>query len=95
MFIGPADLSADMGFAGVAAPGGAAHHRRRDCAHPRRRQRRGILMANKALAQRYLEAGALFVAVGWTPPPAGARRRKPWLTRFKRAGVQAQLSGVY
>jgi 4-hydroxy-2-oxoheptanedioate aldolase len=65
VFIGPADLSASMGYRGqanhpevqkailagiatVRAAGKAA----------------GILMADKALAQMYLDAGAQFVAVG-------------------------------
>lgn len=65
VFIGPADLSADMGYAGdpqhpavqaviveaiktIRAAGSAP----------------GILMANEDLAHRYLELGALFVAVG-------------------------------
>lgn len=65
VFFGPADLSASMGYRGqpghpevqkailagiatVRAAGKAA----------------GILMADKTLAQKYLDAGALFVAVG-------------------------------
>ncbi|MDL4915866.1 MAG: 4-hydroxy-2-oxoheptanedioate aldolase [Enterobacterales bacterium endosymbiont of Blomia tropicalis] len=65
VFIGPADLSADMGFTGNPA-------------HPAVQavidtciekilaagKAPGILMANESLAQRYLERGALFVAVG-------------------------------
>jgi len=65
VFFGPADLSASMGYLGqpghpevqrallegvatVRAAGKAA----------------GILMADRAMAQRYIDAGALFVAVG-------------------------------
>jgi 4-hydroxy-2-oxoheptanedioate aldolase len=65
VFIGPADLSADMGHAGNPA-------------HPEVQatiesciakilaagKAPGILMANEELARRYLELGALFVAVG-------------------------------
>jgi len=65
VFIGPADLSADMGYAGNPA-------------HPEVQKTieqciatilaagkaPGILMANETLAQSYLEQGALFVAVG-------------------------------
>lgn len=41
----------------------------------------GILMANEQLAKRYLELGALFVAVGvdTTPPPAAQKRWRPGL----------------
>lgn len=65
VFIGPADLSADMGFAGnpqhpevQAAIENAIVQIRAAGKAP------GILMANEALAKRYLELGALFVAVG-------------------------------
>lgn len=65
VFIGPADLSADMGYVG-------------DPQHPEVRaaidraigqilaadKAPGILMAAPAAAQHYLESGALFVAVG-------------------------------
>jgi 4-hydroxy-2-oxoheptanedioate aldolase len=65
VFIGPADLSADMGFAGTpqhpevqAAIEQAITQIREAGKAP------GILMANEDLAKRYLERGALFVAVG-------------------------------
>ena len=65
VFIGPADLSADMGFAGnpqhpevQAAIEQAIAQIRAAGKAP------GILMANEQLAKRYLELGALFVAVG-------------------------------
>lgn len=65
VFIGPADLSADMGFAGnpqhpevQAAIEQAIAQIRAAGKAP------GILMANEPLAKRYLELGALFVAVG-------------------------------
>ncbi len=63
--IGPADLSADMGHGGnpqhpevQAAIEDAIQQIRQAGKAP------GILMANEALAKRYLELGALFVAVG-------------------------------
>lgn len=65
VFIGPADLSADMGFAG-----NPQHHevqRTIDDAIARIRaagKAPGILMAQQELAQHYLASGALFVAVG-------------------------------
>ena len=65
VFIGPADLSADMGFAGnpqhpevQAAIEQAIAQIRAAGKAP------GILMANEQLAKRYLELGARFVAVG-------------------------------
>ncbi len=65
VFIGPADLSADMGFAGnpqhpevQAAIEQAIAQIRAAGKAP------GILMANEQLAKRYLALGALFVAVG-------------------------------
>ena len=61
VFFGPADLSASMGHRGQ--PG----HPEVQKGHPRRhrhRARRGILATDPALAQQYLDAGALFVAMG-------------------------------
>ncbi|EGD7169199.1 4-hydroxy-2-oxo-heptane-1,7-dioate aldolase [Shigella flexneri] len=65
VFIGPADLSADMGYAGnpqhpevQAAIEQAIVQIREAGKAP------GILIANEQLAKRYLELGALFVAVG-------------------------------
>lgn len=77
VFIGPADLSADMGFAGnpqhpevQAAIEQAIAQIRAAGKAP------GILMANEQLAKRYLALGALFVAVGvdTTLPPAARKR---------------------
>lgn len=65
IFIGPGDLSADMGFLGqtqhpqVVAAIESAFTRIRACG-----KAPGVLTADEALAQRYLDAGALFVAVG-------------------------------
>jgi 4-hydroxy-2-oxoheptanedioate aldolase len=65
VFIGPADLSASMGLLGQpahpdvkAAIEGAIASIRRAGKSP------GILCADEALARRYIEAGAQFVAVG-------------------------------
>ncbi|CAI1663966.1 4-hydroxy-2-oxoheptanedioate aldolase [Serratia marcescens] len=95
VFIGPADLSADMGFAGN--PQHPEVQRTIDDAIARIRaagKAPGILMANKALAQRYLEAGALFVAVG-VDTTLLARAAEALADEFKRGGVQAPSSGVY
>ncbi|QCR38304.1 4-hydroxy-2-oxoheptanedioate aldolase [Nissabacter sp. SGAir0207] len=65
VFIGPADLSADMGFAGnpthPTVQAAIEHSISQILAAGKAP---GILMANETLAQRYLELGALFVAVG-------------------------------
>ncbi len=65
VFIGPADLSASMGFIGEqdhpqmrAAMEDAFRRILRAGKAP------GILMADQALAQRYIDLGGLFVAVG-------------------------------
>ena len=94
VFIGPADLSADMGFAGNPQHPEVQHTIDDAIARIRAAGKApGILMANKALAQRYLEAGALFVAVGWIP--LLARAAEALADEFKRGGAQAPSSGVY
>lgn len=65
VFIGPADLAADMGFPGNA--GAPEVQAAIDHAIARIRaagKAPGILTYDPAAARRYLEAGALFVAVG-------------------------------
>ncbi len=65
VFIGPADLSADMGYMGNPAhPEVQATIDRCIEKILAANKAPGILMANEALAQRYLQRGALFVAVG-------------------------------
>ncbi|UMK53294.1 4-hydroxy-2-oxoheptanedioate aldolase [Serratia ureilytica] len=95
VFIGPADLSADMGFAGN--PQHPEVQRTIDDGIARIRaagKAPGILMANKALAQRYLEAGALFVAVG-VDTTLLARAAEALANEFKQGEAQAPSSGVY
>ena len=65
VFIGPADLSASMGYRGN--PGHPAVQAAIEYAIARVRQAgkaAGILSADQALARRYIELGAAFVAVG-------------------------------
>ena len=65
VFIGPADLSADMGFAGNPQhPEVQAAIEQAIAQILSAGKAPGILMANEQLAKRYLELGALFVAVG-------------------------------
>lgn len=65
IFIGPGDLHASMGYTGETAnPKMQPIYRRR---HRRIRQTGkapGILIGDEQLAQRYIEVGALFTAVG-------------------------------
>jgi 4-hydroxy-2-oxoheptanedioate aldolase len=94
VFIGPADLSADMGFGGnpqhpqvQAAIESAIVQIRQAGKAP------GILMANEQLAKRYLALGALFVAVG-VDTTLLARAAEALAERFGASGTAAQ-SGVY
>lgn len=65
VFIGLADLSADMGFAGNPLhPEVQAAIEQAIAQILSAGKAPGILMANEQLAKRYLSLGALFVAVG-------------------------------
>ncbi|WP_438288622.1 4-hydroxy-2-oxoheptanedioate aldolase [Edwardsiella tarda] len=65
VFIGPADLSADMGLAGQPThPTVQAAIEQAIAQIKAAGKAPGILMAQLEMAQRYLELGALFVAVG-------------------------------
>ena len=94
VFIGPADLSADMGYAGnpqhpevQAAIEQAIVQIRESGKAP------GILIANEQLAKRYLELGALFVAVG-VDTTLLARAAEALAARFG-AQATAVKPGVY
>ena len=94
VFIGPADLSADMGYAGnpqhpevQAAIEQAIVQIREAGKAP------GILIANEQLAKRYLELGALFVAVG-VDTTLLARAAEALAARFG-AQATAVKPGVY
>jgi 4-hydroxy-2-oxoheptanedioate aldolase len=65
VFFGPADLSASMGYRGQASHPEVQKAILNGIATVRAAGKAaGILMADKALAQTYLDAGAQFVAVG-------------------------------
>ncbi len=65
VFFGPADLSASMGFRGQPGHPAVQEAILQGIAKVRAAGKApGILTADPALARRYLEAGALFVAVG-------------------------------
>ena len=95
VFIGPADLSADMGHGGnpqhpevQAAIEDAIQQIRQAGKAP------GILMANEQLAKRYLELGALFVAVG-VDTTLLARGAEALAARFGAEKTDLGSSGVY
>ncbi|BDH45529.1 4-hydroxy-2-oxo-heptane-1,7-dioate aldolase [Salmonella enterica subsp. enterica serovar Choleraesuis] len=95
VFIGPADLSADMGHLGnpqhpevqqaiesaIAKIAGAG-------------KAPGILMANETLARRYLELGALFVAVG-VDTTLLARAAEQLAASYINVSIQAAKGGGY
>jgi len=65
VFFGPADLSASMGYRGQASHPAVQRAILEGIATVRAAGKApGILMADRQLAQSYLDAGALFVAVG-------------------------------
>ncbi len=95
VFIGPADLSADMGYAGN--PQQPEVQRTIDDAIARisaAGKAPGILTANPELAQHYLASGALFVAVG-VDTTLLARAAESLAGRFKQQQPPVQSPGVY
>ena len=65
IFIGPADLHASLGFIGHTAEPSVVPQIEEALRRIRRTGKApGILTADEALARRYIEAGALFTAVG-------------------------------
>lgn len=95
VFIGPADLSADMGFAGN--PQHPEVQQTIDDAIARIRaagKAPGILMAQADLARHYLASGALFVAVG-VDTTLLARAAEQLAAEFKQGTAQAAAPGVY
>lgn len=95
VFIGPADLSASLGHVG-------------DAGHPEVQaaiddaiariaaagKAPGILTQDNALARRYLDAGALFVAVGLDSSSL-AQAARAQAHAFARGGAGANKGGVY
>jgi 4-hydroxy-2-oxoheptanedioate aldolase len=86
LFIGPGDLSADLGYLGqmeqptMRATIEAAIKRIRACGKPA-----GILTISEAVAHRYLELGCVFVAVG-SDVGLLARHAEALAGRFKVVG---------
>lgn len=94
VFIGPADLSASMGHVGNAAhpevQAAIEDAIRRITAAGKAA---GILATHEALARRYLELGATFVAVGLDTQLV-ARGAAALAATFKRGAVSAAPSGA-
>lgn len=97
VFIGPADLSADMGFAGNPTHPEVQRVITDAIAAIRAAGKApGILMANEKLAQHYLELGALFVAVG-VDTTLLARSAEALASRFTQRPLctSGTVPGVY
>lgn len=95
VFIGPADLSASMGYRGN--PGHPAVQAAIEDAIARVRQAgkaAGILSADQALARRYIELGAAFVAVG-VDTTVLMRGLQSLAATFKDGVAPLRLGGVY
>ena len=95
IFIGPADLSASMGHVGNAGhPEVQAAIEDAIARIGRAGKAAGILTPDEALAQKYLELGALFVAVGLDTNLL-VRATSALATRFKSAAKAAPTGGTY
>lgn len=97
VFIGPADLAADMGFLGrPGAPEVQAEVERALVAIRAHGKAAGILTGDVALAKHYFELGATFVAVG-NDVALLANAASKLLAEFKTSDLkpEAGRSGVY
>lgn len=95
VFIGPADLSADMGHRGD--PGHPEVQAAIDDAIVRigrAGKAAGILSADEALARRYIELGAAFVAVG-VDTTVLMRGLQTLAGKFKEGAATSAQGGVY
>jgi 4-hydroxy-2-oxoheptanedioate aldolase len=95
VFIGPADLSADMGYLGQPTHPEVQAAIEQAIARIRAQGKAaGILMADEKLARRYIEQGAQFVAVG-VDSTVLARSSEALAARFKSTSSAVDSSGVY
>ena len=95
VFIGPADLSASMGYVGqFAHPVVQAAILDAIARINRAGKAAGILSADEGLAKHYLELGALFVAVGLDASLL-ARHTSALAARFKAMPTAPARAGVY
>jgi 4-hydroxy-2-oxoheptanedioate aldolase len=93
VFIGPADLSASMGFRGNRAIP-TFRPRSRTPSPASRKPASGILSADQKLARRYIELGAAFVAVG-VDTTVLMRGLQTLAATFKDAPAPTSSGGVY
>jgi len=95
VFIGPADLSADMGYLGQPTHPEVQAAIEQAIARIRAQGKAaGILMADEKLARHYIELGAQFVAVG-VDSTVLARSAEALAGRFKQNTSTTGNSGVY
>lgn len=95
VFIGPADLSASMGYVGqLTHPQVLAAIENAIARINRAGKAAGILTTDETLANRYLELGALFVAVGLDTSLL-ARHTSALLQRFKPEVSASPASKLY
>ncbi len=95
VFIGPADLSASMGYVGqLTHPAVQAAILDAIARINRAGKAAGILSADEDLAQQYLELGALFVAVGLDASLL-ARHTNALAARFKATPTSPARAGMY
>lgn len=95
VFIGPADLSADMGYMGNP------NHEQvvktiEECVKKIKNAGKapGILMANEQMAKHYIELGALFVAVG-VDTTLLSTAAKSLLSKYKDIELKTDKNSVY
>ncbi len=95
VFIGPADLSADMGYMGNP------NHEEvvktiEECVKKIKNAGKapGILMANEQMAKHYIELGALFVAVG-VDTTLLSTAAKSLLSKYKDIELKTDKNSVY
>ncbi|WP_281709504.1 4-hydroxy-2-oxoheptanedioate aldolase [Anaerobiospirillum succiniciproducens] len=95
VFIGPADLSADMGYMGNP------NHEQvvktiEECVKKIKTAGKapGILMANEQMAKHYIELGALFVAIG-VDTTLLSTAAKSLLSKYKDIELKTDKNSVY
>ena len=95
VFIGPADLSADMGYMGNP------NHEQvvktiEECVKKIKNAGKapGILMANEQMAKHYIELGALFVAIG-VDTTLLSTAAKSLLSKYKDIELKTDKNSVY
>lgn len=95
VFIGPADLSADMGYMGNPNNEEVVKTIEQCIAKIKAAGKApGILMANEQMARHYMELGALFVAVG-VDTTMLSNAAKSLLAKYRNTEVKKDSNSVY